>query len=62
MTTDSESENEAAKANGRVITQFRWTPSFEEKLEDMLTQNMFDFHKTAKDFSALVNKDDKKWY
>lgn len=58
-TTDSESEYEAGD---KKVLPFKWTPTWEDKLEDILTKHYFDFHATAKEFSRLVNNNDSDNY
>lgn len=36
---------------------FKWTPEYEDKLEDILMKHYFDFHLAAKEFSKIVNKE-----
>ena len=63
MTTDSESETEIAKRRaGREAGNLKWTEELEDKLEEMLMENYFDFHKTSKDFSTFLNDGSEKWY
>ena len=63
VTTDSESETETARFRaGRELGQFKWSEELEDKLEDLLMENCFDFHKTAKDFSRFLNDGSDKWY
>lgn len=58
-TTDSESEYEAGNKN---IVPFKWTTEWEDKLEELLTKNYFDFHATAKEFNRLVNQNESENY
>ena len=46
MTTDSESEADVSKAirNKKNVVQFKWTPEYENQLEDILLKHYFDFH------------------
>ena len=59
VATDSESESEYLQRNkgDLEIVSFKWTPEYEDKLEDILMKNYFDFHIAAKEFSRLVNGD-----
>lgn len=61
--TDSESEAEYLQRNrgNMEIVNFKWTPEYEEKLEDILMKHYFDFHAAAKEFSRIVNKDALKY-
>lgn len=61
MSTDSESENDPtifAKRAGYRQEIFFWDEFYENKLEEILITNMFDFTKSAYDFSNLVNNFD----
>jgi hypothetical protein len=65
MSTDSESESEVVRLQrqSKEVMPFKWTPEMEDKLEELLMNNYFDFHKTAREFSSIVNKDiGDKWY
>jgi hypothetical protein len=58
MSTDSESENDptvAAKRAGYRKEIFKWTEVYENKLEELLIKHMFDFIKSAQEFSEMVN-------
>lgn len=46
VSTDSESESEALTKmkKQKEIVQFKWTPEWEDKLEEILMANFFDFH------------------
>ena len=59
MSTDSESESEyISRIKGdRELVSFKWTEQYEDKLEELLMKNYFDFHTTAREFSRLVNKE-----
>jgi len=39
------------------IVPVKWTVELEDKLEEILMRNYFDFHTTAKEFSKIVNGD-----
>lgn len=58
VSTDSESESEFIQRNkgNREVVSFKWTPEYEDKLEEILMKHYFDFHAAAKEFSRLVNK------
>ena len=61
MSTDSESENDPtlpAKRAGYRREIFKWDEFYENKLEELLIQHMFDFVKAAQEFSAMVNNFD----
>mmetsp|Transcript_18846 Transcript_18846/g.18514 ORF Transcript_18846/g.18514 Transcript_18846/m.18514 type:complete len:384 (-) Transcript_18846:24-1175(-) len=58
MSTDSESENDPtlpAKRAGYRREIFKWDEFYENKLEEILIQHMFDFTKAAHEFSSMVN-------
>jgi hypothetical protein len=59
VSTDSESESEFIQRHkgNREVVSFKWTPEYEDKLEEILMKHYFDFHAAAKEFSRLVNKD-----
>ena len=58
--TDSESESEfLQKIRGkRVNAAFKWTPEYEEELEEILIRHMFDFRVATRQFCKYINKDD----
>jgi len=62
--SESEAENMHKMEKEKDLVQFKWTPEWEERLEEILMRNYFDFHATAKEFSKLVNGDasSKTWY
>ena len=59
--TDSESESEfQSKIKGkRVDKAFKWTPEFEDKLEDILIKHSFDFKAATREFVKEINQDDQ---
>lgn len=71
VSTDSECENDPtlfAKRAGYRKEIFKWTPFYEEKLEELLIKYMFDFVQAAQEFSGMVNnfedttEEDKFYY
>ena len=40
----------------------KWTPKNEEQLEALLIQNNFDFVKTAREFTKIVNEDEQEFF
>ncbi len=41
----------------KSLSDVKWTPVLEAKLEELLIERQFDFNRTALDFSAVLNKD-----
>jgi hypothetical protein len=61
VSTDSESECDYIERikGDREVVSFKWTPEYEEKLEEILMKNYFDFHAAAREFSRTVNKESR---
>eukprot|EP00347_Sterkiella_histriomuscorum_P004474 403360327 len=64
MTSDSESDAESLIRNQKQIIPFKWTPEYEDILENILMKNFFDFNAAAKEFSRYLNEkvEEGKWY
>jgi len=62
--TDSESETEfMTKIRGnREKGQIKWTPELEEKLEEILLKNQFEFRAASREFCKYVNETSPIFY
>ena len=62
--TDSESESEfMTKIRGnREKAQLKWTPELEEKLEEILLKNQFEFRAASREFCKFVNDSSPIFY
>lgn len=53
--TDSESEPDTQNRMVKDLTAVNWTKNVEQKLEEILIRNAFDFKLTAKEFQRFMN-------
>ena len=62
--TESESEIEFVsqlRGNRKGVT-FKWTPEYEDQVEELLIKHQFDFKTASREFTKEINKDNRDFF